>query len=44
MAVRRFELVPITALLIGAPSLSAMISSPDPIGYLLTSHGESQRG
>jgi len=33
------ELVPITALLIGAPSLSAMISSPDPIGYLLTSHG-----
>lgn len=33
------ELVPITALLIGAPSLSAMISSPDPIGYLLSSHG-----
>ncbi|MGY2288336.1 APC family permease [Pseudomonas sp. SDO528_S397] len=33
------ELVPISALLIGAPSLSAMISSPDPIGYLLTSHG-----
>ena len=33
------ELVPITALLIGAPSLSAMISSPDPIGYLLTSNG-----
>ena len=33
------ELIPITALLIGAPSLSAMISSPDPIGYLLTSHG-----
>lgn len=33
------ELVPITALLIGAPSLSEMISSPDPIGYLLTSHG-----
>ena len=35
------ELVPITALLIGAPSLSAMISSPDPIGYLLTSHGKT---
>ena len=33
------ELVPITALLIGAPSLSEMIASPDPIGYLLTSHG-----
>lgn len=32
------ELVPITALLIGAPSLADMISSPDPIGYLLTSH------
>ncbi|NBF03092.1 amino acid permease [Pseudomonas sp. Fl5BN2] len=33
------ELVPITALLIGAPSLDAMLASPDPIGYLLTSHG-----
>jgi len=33
------ELVPLSALLIGAPSLSAMIASPDPIGYLLTSHG-----
>jgi len=33
------ELVPLTALLIGAPSLSEMINSPDPIGYLLTSHG-----
>ncbi|WDH20171.1 APC family permease [Pseudomonas chlororaphis] len=33
------ELVPLTALLIGAPSLSAMLESPDPIGYLLTSHG-----
>ncbi|WP_249675761.1 APC family permease [Pseudomonas abieticivorans] len=33
------ELVPLGALLIGAPSLSAMVSSPDPIGYLLTSHG-----
>mgnify|MGYP002041052445 FL=1 len=33
------ELVPLTALLIGAPSLSAMLASPDPIGYLLTSHG-----
>ncbi|MGF6093974.1 APC family permease [Pseudomonas sp. 18175] len=33
------ELVPITALLIGAPSLAEMIASPDPIGYLLTSHG-----
>src|SRR3990167_1027413 len=27
------------ALVIGAPPLSEMISSPDPIGYLLTSHG-----
>lgn len=33
------ELVPLTSLLIGAPSLSTMIASPDPIGYLLTSHG-----
>ncbi|KAF1055080.1 MAG: Serine/threonine exchanger SteT [Stenotrophomonas maltophilia] len=33
------ELVPLTALLIGAPSLQAMLSSPDPIGYLLTAHG-----
>ncbi|MBK5541244.1 APC family permease [Pseudomonas sp. TH05] len=33
------ELVPLTALLIGAPSLTAMLASPDPIGYLLTSHG-----
>ncbi|AKA24277.1 APC family permease [Pseudomonas chlororaphis] len=33
------ELVPLTALLIGAPSLGAMLASPDPIGYLLTSHG-----
>ncbi|ERO65928.1 APC family permease [Pseudomonas piscis] len=33
------ELVPLTALLIGAPSLSQMLASPDPIGYLLTSHG-----
>ncbi|AZC24631.1 APC family permease [Pseudomonas sessilinigenes] len=33
------ELVPLTALLIGAPSLSEMLASPDPIGYLLTSHG-----
>ncbi|WP_330114200.1 APC family permease [Pseudomonas sp. JS3066] len=33
------ELIPLTAILIGAPSLSEMIASPDPIGYLLTSHG-----
>ncbi|MEP9320338.1 APC family permease [Pseudomonas sp. LABIM340] len=33
------ELLPMAALLIGAPSLQAMISSPDPIGYLLTAHG-----
>lgn len=33
------ELVPLTALLIGAPSLQDMLASPDPIGYLLTAHG-----
>lgn len=33
------ELIPLTAILIGAPSLQAMIASPDPIGYLLSSHG-----
>ena len=33
------ELVPITALLLGAPSLQEMLASPDPIGYLLTAHG-----
>ncbi|AOE86467.1 APC family permease [Pseudomonas sp. TCU-HL1] len=33
------ELVPLTAVLIGAPSLSELIASPDPIGYLLSSHG-----
>ncbi|OWJ97205.1 amino acid permease [Pseudomonas sp. A46] len=33
------ELVPLTALLLGAPSLEAMIASPDPIGYLLSSLG-----
>ncbi|MBT8766394.1 APC family permease [Metapseudomonas boanensis] len=33
------ELAPLTALLIGAPSLAEMVASPDPIGYLLASHG-----
>lgn len=33
------ELVPICALLLGAPSLQAMLASPDPIGYLLNAHG-----
>lgn len=33
------EMVPLTALLIGAPSLQDMLASPDPIGYLLTAHG-----
>ena len=33
------EIVPLAALLIGAPSLPAMLASPDPIGYLLNSHG-----
>lgn len=33
------ELVPLTALLIGAPSLQDMLASPDPIGYLLSAHG-----
>ena len=33
------EILPIAALLIGAPSLKDMINSPDPIGYLLTAHG-----
>ncbi|CDF83141.1 hypothetical protein PKB_1783 [Pseudomonas knackmussii B13] len=35
------ELVPITALLLGAPSLQDMLASPDPIGYLLTTHGNA---
>ncbi|MDF3933146.1 APC family permease [Pseudomonas citronellolis] len=35
------ELVPITALLLGAPSLQDMLASPDPIGYLLTAHGNA---
>ncbi|MBO9552250.1 APC family permease [Pseudomonas sp.] len=33
------ELVPICALLLGAPSLEALLASSDPIGYLLTAHG-----
>jgi amino acid transporter len=33
------EVVPLAALLIGAPSLEAMLASGDPIGYLLTAHG-----
>jgi amino acid transporter len=33
------ELVPICALLLGAPSLEAMLASNDPIGYLLNAHG-----
>ncbi|MGJ7550107.1 APC family permease [Pseudomonas alloputida] len=33
------ELVPICALLLGAPSLEAMLASSDPIGYLLNAHG-----
>ncbi|WP_044870348.1 APC family permease [Pseudomonas sp. LFM046] len=33
------ELVPLTAILIGAPSLAELIASPDPIGYLLTRLG-----
>ena len=33
------ELIPIGALLLGAPSLQDMLASPDPIGYLLTAHG-----
>ncbi len=33
------ELLPMAALLIGAPSLEALIASPDPIGYLLAAHG-----
>lgn len=33
------ELVPLTAILIGAPSLAELIASPDPIGYLLSSLG-----
>ncbi len=32
-------LIPLVALLVGAPSLEAMLASPDPIGYLLTAHG-----
>ncbi|WP_374442557.1 APC family permease [Pseudomonas panipatensis] len=35
------ELVPLTALLIGAPSLQDMLASPDPIGYLLTARGNA---
>ncbi|NIF17829.1 APC family permease [Pantoea sp. Cy-639] len=33
------EVIPLAALLIGAPSLQAMLASGDPIGYLLTAHG-----
>ncbi|POG09457.1 amino acid permease [Pseudomonas putida] len=33
------ELIPICALLLGAPSLEAMLASSDPIGYLLNAHG-----
>ncbi|MFZ6046380.1 APC family permease [Pseudomonas sp. CR3202] len=33
------ELVPLTAILIGAPSLAELIASPDPIGYLLSNLG-----
>ncbi|MFK0311218.1 APC family permease [Pseudomonas sp. NPDC090233] len=33
------ELVPICALLLGAPSLKDMLASGDPIGYLLNAHG-----
>ena len=33
------EIVPLIALLLGAPSLQEMIASPDPVGYLLTAHG-----
>ncbi|MDH1631644.1 APC family permease [Pseudomonas mosselii] len=33
------EVVPLAALLVGAPSLQAMLASGDPIGYLLTAHG-----
>jgi amino acid transporter len=33
------EVIPLAALLIGAPSLEAMLASGDPIGYLLTAHG-----
>lgn len=33
------EIVPLVALLVGAPSLTEMLASPDPIGYLLTAHG-----
>ncbi|PVZ15530.1 MULTISPECIES: APC family permease [unclassified Pseudomonas] len=33
------EIVPLVALLVGAPSLEQMLASPDPIGYLLTAHG-----
>ena len=35
------ELVPICALLLGAPSLKDMLASGDPIGYLLNAHGNS---
>ncbi|MBD9503346.1 APC family permease [Pseudomonas sp. BGr12] len=35
------EIVPLTALLLGAPSLKDMIASPDPVGYLLTAHGNA---
>lgn len=33
------EVIPLAALLVGAPSLEAMLASGDPIGYLLTAHG-----
>ncbi|QVM89103.1 APC family permease [Pseudomonas entomophila] len=35
------EVIPLAALLIGAPSLQAMLASGDPIGYLLTAHGNA---
>lgn len=38
MLVVVLELLPLTALLLGAPSLSDLIANPDPIGYLLSSH------
>lgn len=33
------EIIPLAALLLGAPSLTEMLASADPIGYLLTAHG-----
>ena len=33
------ELLPLTALILGAPSLEVLIRSSDPIGYLFLSHG-----